>query len=66
MKVKQLINELQRLDPEFDAVIPSYKGGVNDIANIEVVGLSRGVNTAWYYGRHEVDHSQPPSAVLIS
>lgn len=66
MKVKELINELQRLDPEFDVVIPGYAGSVDDIANIEVVSLRRDVNTAWYYGRHEVNRSQPASVVLIN
>ena len=54
MKVKQLIAELQKLDPDLYVVTSGYEGGYDDI-EIEMISslvLNHPDNTAWYYGNH--------------
>jgi hypothetical protein len=54
MKVKELIEKLQALDPEHMVVVDGYEGGVGELKEISTVCLSLNVNDAWYYGEHEL------------
>ena len=54
MKVKELIEQLQALDPELMVVRPGYEGGVTEVEYATGVPLALNVNTEWYYGEHEV------------
>jgi hypothetical protein len=55
MKVKELIEELQKLDPEKMVVTAGYEGGYDEISGAGEIRLKLDVNTAWYYGKHERD-----------
>ncbi len=54
MKVKELIEKLSQLDPELMVVVAGYEGGVNEVDKSELCDIELNVNTAWYYGKHEV------------
>lgn len=59
MKVKELIEALNLLNPELMVVIDGYEGGVNEADMVEVVPVALDVNDEWYYGQHEVvDHDE--------
>ena len=53
MKVKQLIEKLQTLDPETMVVVSGYEGGVHEADTTEIIKIALNVNTSWYYGEHE-------------
>lgn len=54
MKVKELIEVLSQLDPELMVVVAGYEGGVNEVDKSELCDIELNVNTAWYYGKHEI------------
>ena len=54
MKVKELIEVLSQLDPELLVVVHGYEGGVNEVDRCDVYDIELNVNTAWYYGKHEI------------
>jgi len=58
MKIKELIAELQKHDPELMVVIAGYEGGVNEVSRTQAVGIKLNVNTEWYYGKHEVPYDE--------
>lgn len=54
MTVKQLIEQLQQLDPDLHVFVRGYEGGYDDaspIINIKEIALD--YHTEWYYGKHE-------------
>ena len=54
MTVKELIEQLQTLDPDLRVFIKGYEGGVDDKTSIsEPVDITLNVHTEWYYGEHE-------------
>lgn len=53
MKVKDLIEALQTLDPELMVVRAGYEGGVTEIDHVNIIRVALNVNEAWYYGEHE-------------
>ena len=53
MKVKELIETLQQLDPEKMVVIAGYEGGHNEISSVEAIRLNLNVNQGEVYGKHE-------------
>jgi len=53
MTVQELIQHLEKLDPNTRVIIRGYEGGYNDITNIADIPIKLNVNTAWYYGVHE-------------
>jgi len=61
MKVKELIEVLSQLDPELMVVVHGYEGGVNEVDKCELRDIELNVNTAWYYGKHEIllDNDKP-------
>jgi hypothetical protein len=54
MKVKELIEKLQALDPELMVVRDGYEGGVCEVIEISFKDVALNANTAWYYGDHEI------------
>ena len=54
MKVKELIERLQALDPELEVMRDGYEGGIENATEVDVVKVALNVNQAWYYGSHEV------------
>jgi hypothetical protein len=53
MKVKELIEKLQGLDPELMVVRPGYEGGLTEIQYTTLSTVALNFNTEWYYGEHE-------------
>ena len=54
MKVKELIEVLSQLDPELMVVRSGYEGGVDEVTDYGLCDIELNVNTAWYYGKHEI------------
>lgn len=54
MKVKELIEKLQRYDSEQMVVIHGYEGGVDACSCCKEEHIKLGVNSEWYYGNHEI------------
>ena len=72
MKVGELIERLQALDPELMVVRPGYEGGVTEVTNINAIVVALNVNEEWYYGEHEQidefshrDHKGAPRATVL-
>ena len=65
MKVRELIEELQNLDPEKMVVTSGYEGGYDEIKGAGEIRLKLNVNTEWYYGKHESDDHGDCQAVCI-
>jgi len=53
MTVKELIEQLQQLDPEIHVFTCGYEGGYCDahVGNVKEIALD--VHDSWYYGPHE-------------
>ena len=54
MTVKELIEQLQTLDPNLRVFVSGYEGGYDDAAipnNIMDIALD--YHDEWYYGKHE-------------
>jgi len=66
MKIKELIAELQKLDPELMVVVPGYEGGYSEANGLHPIRLDLNVNTEWYYGKHEQNDNGTTDAYLIS
>jgi hypothetical protein len=55
MKIKDLILELQKHDPESLVVVNGYEGGVEEVETVRQVIIAFNINESWYYGSHEID-----------
>jgi len=53
MKVKELIEQLQKFDPETLVMVDGYEGGYSDISDIYKVPIKLNYHKHWYYGKHE-------------
>jgi hypothetical protein len=53
MKVKDLIEKLQAVDPELMVVRGGYEGGVTEVGSVDVEQVALNANEEWYYGEHE-------------
>jgi hypothetical protein len=56
MTVKELIEQLQTLDPDLQVFINGYEGGFNDVTPVagNVVDMVLDYHRDWYFGRHEI------------
>ncbi len=53
MKVKDLIQELQKLDPELLVVVAGYEGGVDELKNITQYKIELDTYKDWaFFGDH--------------
>jgi hypothetical protein len=50
MIVKELIEQLQQLDPELHVFVDGYEGGYDDVVISEVKDIALDVNNDWWYG----------------
>jgi hypothetical protein len=50
MIVKELIEQLQQLDPELLVFVDGYEGGYDDVVISEVKDIALDVNNDWWYG----------------
>ena len=53
MTVKELIEQLQTLNPESRVFIRGYEAGYDDINTIKPTQMVLNVNNIWYYGKHD-------------
>lgn len=53
MTVKELIEQLQQLDPDLHVFTQGYEGGYNDVHLGEEIEIALDVHEEWYYGKHE-------------
>jgi hypothetical protein len=53
MTVKELIEQLDKLDPNLLVFTTGYEGGFNDAIIGEEVEVILNYHTEWYYGKHE-------------
>lgn len=65
MTVKELIQQLQQLDPNLHVFTRGYEGGYCDINGFESKEVALDVNTAWYYGPHEEAKLVPNSSLHV-
>jgi hypothetical protein len=54
MKIKDLIKELQKHDPEMQAIRAGYEGGVDFVSHVVCHEVALDVNLDWWYGKHEI------------
>jgi len=62
MKVSELIEKLQALDPDLRVVVDGYEGGVTDASHITVLEIALNFNEEWYYGPHEIIEADEDNA----
>lgn len=65
MKVRELIEELKRHDPEKPVVVDGYEGGCDDVSLVEEIRLNLNVNTEVYFGKHEQGDAGECPAIRI-
>ena len=54
MTVKELIEQLQQLDPDLHVFTQGYEGGYEDVyVDEDVMEIALDVHEEWYYGKHE-------------
>lgn len=59
MTVKELIEQLQQLDPDLYVFTRGYEGGFDDVEFIsDPIDMALNVNEVWYYGKHEKVHKR--------
>ena len=54
MKIKQLLEKLNGLDPELEIYLKGYEGGVVELRTVAEVEVAKNYNVDWWYGPHEV------------
>ena len=52
MKIKELIEELQKLDQDLEVFVDGYEDYYDTPVIIEAAEYELNVNTEWYYGKH--------------
>jgi len=63
MKVKDLVEELQAVDPELMVVRDGYEGGVTEVGYAVIKEVALNVNEEWCYGEHGIlDSNDYPDA----
>lgn len=54
MTVKELIEQLQTLDPDLHVFVSGYEGGYEDVVSVGgAKDIALNVHDEWYYGPHE-------------
>jgi hypothetical protein len=54
MKAKELIEELQKLDPETLVLVDGYEGGYASIRVAKQIEVHGPLKREWYYGEYDV------------
>jgi hypothetical protein len=66
VKVNELIALLSQLPSDADVVVKGYEEGVDDVIDVKLVQIRRGVHEEWYYGRHAIDDAGDVQAVFLA
>ena len=65
MKVKDIIQELSKHEPEAMVVMNGYEGGCTEVGSIYATRIKTNVNKEWWYGSHEEDENGDTDAVYL-
>lgn len=65
MKVKELIKELEKLNPELIVVVDGYEGGVTELEVCGETTIELNKNNQWWYGEHEECKPDADNAVTV-
>jgi hypothetical protein len=69
MTVKELIEQLQLINPDLQVFTSGYEGGFNDVEISKPDTFCLNVNKEWYYGPHEtvafIDEEERPSYKIV-
>lgn len=65
MKVKELIAELKKLNPEMLVVVDGYESGLCDISLVRETTAKLNVNEYWWEGNHEQCDPNDDDAVPV-
>lgn len=53
MKIKELIEHLEQLNPDLYVFVPGYEGGYSDVTISHIKEIALNVNEDWWYGKHD-------------
>lgn len=54
MKVKELIEELSKVDPEAMVIVRGYEDGYDEVDHVgDSKPIALNVHKEWYYGKHD-------------
>jgi hypothetical protein len=56
MKVKELIEKLQKFDPELLVMVDGYEDGIDEPQDPVEVLIKLNKHDEWYYGKHAMHH----------
>lgn len=65
MVVSELIEILQKLDPDLRVFVEGYESGFNDIKISDETNFSLYINKDWYYGPHEKDKNGTIKGIVL-
>ncbi len=65
MTVKELIQQLQKCDPETLILVDGYESGFSDISKIREIKVELNVHTEEYNGPHEETDKSNTKAYLL-
>lgn len=65
MKVSELISKLMKYDSDLQVMVDGYEGGVDECPCVLLRTVKLNANTAWYYGKHELDASSSYCVVYL-
>lgn len=65
MVVSELIEILQKLDPDLRVFVQGYESGFDDIKISDETNFSLYINEDWYYGPHEKDKNGPIKGIVL-
>jgi len=54
MTVQELIDKLKTCDKDALVVTRGYEAGYDSVTSVYLCTVALNVNTAWYYGAHEI------------
>jgi hypothetical protein len=63
MKAKELIEQLQKVDPETLVVVCGYEGGYSTPKTAKIINITGPHNKEWYYGNYEDCHKDDPEKI---
>ena len=71
MKVKDLIQELQKLDPELLVVVAGYEGGVDEVKSLTQYKIELDAHKGWaFFGDHcaleDIEDRYSPSSTIVN
>lgn len=65
MRVKDLIIELQKLNPELMVVVDGYEGGVSELKIVGEITVELNKNNEWWWGEHDECDPNNDEAVTV-